>query len=165
MRALKIILAGVTTATVITGVYVYMKYQEWIDKVKYGIAEGVKLKSMDFKSSDVIIPIFVYNPSPFSFIASKLRLNIYVNGIFIGNITTGSYKIKPNLQTTLQLNLRTNNENILELLSEQGSIFVSSDWKEEVNFRVTGLIDVYSGPFYKRDIPIDISEKISFLMS
>jgi LEA14-like dessication related protein len=138
-----------------------MKAKSWQSKVEYGIGKGVKILGLNGKNISVLIPIYIYNPTPFKVIISNLDLDIYFNGFKVSTIESRSnYALPPQKYSTYPITVLIKPMDVINLLADQGAIIDQPDWLKKVNVRILGSVSWYAGVFTIKDYKIDLTDSL-----
>jgi LEA14-like dessication related protein len=159
-KSLKITATVVGAAVIITAAYVWHKYRDWVNNFDYGMGESIKPKSLTWNSLELDIPVWIHNPTPVGFIISNADLNVFVEGLFIGKITSANYKIKAKETSSFILSVKSDNKGVLEFFKQKGNLFSDPDWRKKIKVTVNGTLGIYAGPIFIRKIPVEFTEKL-----
>ncbi len=152
------LIVGLLVATIVTTI---IKVNLWSKQIKYGIANGVKLLGLSGSKISIFLPIWIYNPTPFSMVASNLNLRVYFNGYPVTTIQSSeSYKIKSKDYSTYPLTVNVIPQDVLKLLAEQGTIIDEPNWLKKVDVRLLGTITLDVGIFRIKDFEIDYTDSL-----
>jgi len=142
----KIVLFSTIGALILLAVIGYMKAKKWISQINYGIASGVKVSKITLQNVSVYVPIWFYNPTPFSFVVSDLDLKIYFNNQYVSSIISPSnYRLNSKVNSTYPLTINVKYADIIKLLAEQGTIINDPDWLSKIQVRIVGTVKIDTG--------------------
>lgn len=151
-------IVGVLVVGIVTTI---IKINQWSKQIKYGIAEGVEILGFSGSNISVLVPMWIYNPTPFSMVASNLNLKVYFNGYPVSTIKSQSnYKIKSKDYSTYPLNVNVIPQDVLKLIAEQGTIIDEPNWLKKVDVRLLGTVTLDIGIFQIRDFEIDYTDNL-----
>jgi LEA14-like dessication related protein len=127
-------------------VWMLVKSKQWANEVKYGVADGWKLLKIGVTEVTVLIPIYIYNPTPFNAIVSDLDLQIYFDGFYLATVRTpGNYALKPKQNSTYPLTFTVSNGQMLKYLGERGYVINDPNWMKNVKVTVVGTVSADVG--------------------
>ena len=153
------IVIGVLILTVVS---VWLRAKNLIGKIKYGLADGVKLNNISFQGAQIYLPIWFYNPTAISFVVSDLDLKIYLNDQFASRWQSPSnYVLKSKKNSTYPILINVATKDVMNILALQGSIIDEDNWLEKVQVRVVGSVKIDTGLFPIR-IPINIVDSLKY---
>ena len=154
---------GIIGAVVLFIVVSAIKVSQWSKKIQYGVANGVKLIGLSGKNVKVLIPLWIFNPTPFSMVISKLDLDIYFNGYYVSKIQSKSnYKIQSKANSTYPLEINVRPMDIIKLLADQGTIIDQGNWLERVEVKVKGKATIDLGLFTLRNFNIELKDSLKY---
>jgi LEA14-like dessication related protein len=146
---------------VLSVVGLVIKAKSWKDNFKYGLANGIKLLGLNGKNISVLIPIYIYNPTPFKMVVSDLNLDVYFNGFKVSTIQSRSnYALTSQEYSTYPITVLIKPMDVINLLADQGAIIDQPDWLKKVNVRILGSVTMYAGVFTIKDYEIDITDSL-----
>lgn len=147
-KTTKIVLVALLGMAVATTVGLYFRSKSYLKEIKYGISTGVKLLRIGLKDIQILLPIWLYNPTPINIVVSNLDLRIYMNGYYVSTITSPkSYQLTSGQKSTYPLIISIKTGDVLNLLENEGQIINDQDWLSKVIIRVEGTVTVDLGLF------------------
>lgn len=162
MKKWIIIAVALLVASVVA---VYFKAKKWMSEINYGFAEGFKYNGLVNKSIELIVPIWIYNPTPVSVVFSDLDLKVFMNGVHVSNIQSSSnYKIASKRNSTYPLTVKVDPKALINLLAEQGAVIDQQDWMKKVMIRVEGTITADVGIFKLKNYHIEMNDSLKSYM-
>jgi len=141
----------------------FFKVKNWISKIDYGVADGVSLEKVTAQGITVLLPIWIYNPSPFNLVFSNLDLKIYFNGFYVSNIKSPkTYMIASKRNSTYPLYVNIDPKATISLLAQQGQIINEKDWLEKVTVKVEGTVTAEIGVIRVNKLKIDLTDSLKY---
>jgi LEA14-like dessication related protein len=160
-KGAKIALFSIIGVLILSVVIGYIKAKKWISEIRYGLANGVRITQFTVQNVSILLPIWFYNPSPFSLVVSDLDLRIYLNNEFVSTIKSPSnYRLNSKVNSTYPITINVKYRDIINLLAKHGAVIDDPDWLKKVNVRVVGDVKLDVGLFsMRRKINIEDSLK------
>jgi len=158
MKKVWFIVIGLVVAFI---VWVVVKSKKWAKEVKYGVADGYQLLKIGVSEVKVLLPVYIYNPTPFNAIVSDLDLQIYFDGYFLANVRTpGNYAIKPKSYSTYPLTFSVSTGHLLKYLGERGHVINDPNWLSKVKVSIVGTVSADVGVLRLRNQEVQLNQSL-----
>ena len=163
-----LITAGVIfTAIAGFGIYVGRQFYLLYD-APYKVV-GAKIYSIDNARVKITLYIGLLNKGNVSLSVTEQEYNIFINGIFVSNIKSGSAFIKANGETLLPLNIDVDTsklissvtQNLLTLLTDKSKLNIAVRGKLSVRANVAGI----KGIIKLKDYPISFDYTLAEIIA
>jgi len=142
----KIVLVSLLGIAVASLIGFYVKAKSYVKEVKYGINIGVKILKIGLKDVQILLPIWIYNPSPINIIVSNLDLRIYLDGYYVSTIKSpSSYQLTSEQKSTYPMTISIKTADVLNLLADKGEIINDPEWLSKVFIKVEGTVTLDLG--------------------
>ena len=159
----KKIIFGFLGALVLAAIILAIRAKTWINQVKYGVATGVKPLKIGFNIIKVYMPIYFYNPTPFTIVASNLDVKILFDSHYVSRIKSPSnYKLISKQNSTYPLTVNVDPKEVINLLAERGEIINDPDWLKKVKVTVIGTVTLDVGLFKLNKFPIEFTDSLKY---
>lgn len=125
----------------------YVSIRRWITQIDWGVKSAdIEVKKIGLSSIDLKIPIWVYNPTPFDVIITHFNFNIYLNGMFLSNLTSSTnYRLISKYASEFPIMVSIPTRDLLKILERHGGVIDQPKWKEKVRVQVDGTFSAESG--------------------
>lgn len=118
-----------------------VKAKQWFKELKYGIAPGFQLLQVGVREVRVLVPVYIYNPTPFNAIISDMNLRIYFDEYYISTVQVkGNYALRPKEYSTYPLEFKVSTGQVLKYLAERGEVINDPKWTKKVRVSVDGTV-------------------------
>ena len=139
----------------------YMKQIQFLKDITYQIV-GLKVKSITVNQVSLDITTRIYNASNVEATVTEMYLDVFINGVAVGNINeVKDIVVLPQKTTDVTFNFAFNpriiGKNILDILS----LTVAS---KDMNFDVKGYVRVKSG-FLSTTIPFEYTNNLKAILN
>ena len=139
----------------------YMKQIQFLKDITYQIV-GLKVKSVNINQVSLDITTRVYNASNVEATVTEMYLDVFINGVAVGNINeVKDIVVLPQKTSDVTFNFSFNprviGKNVLDIVS----LTVAS---KDVNFDVKGYVRVKSG-FLSTTIPFEYKNNLKAILN
>lgn len=161
---IKILLVVIVIAIAATLV-IRNRLKKAVSQLDYGIADGVKVLSMNLSTTTIAVPVWVFNPSALNVTISNMEMNLYVNKQFAGKILLNrTIIIAAKSNSIIPLEFSTNNTQLMQILINNAKYFNDNSWREKLNIAVMGTLRAEAGMIYIDTLPVSADGTYKYWM-
>ena len=153
-----LILAGISALAVVG----YVSVRSWMKKIKFGIKPGsISLSHIGWDSVEIILPVWVYNPTPLNIIVTGMNIKVYIQGTYLATLTSNNqYMIKSKVASEYPILILLPTSTLLKVLSEHGTAIDDPDWKSKVRLAAQGTVSIESGVVALNNLKLDLDDTL-----
>ena len=153
-----LILAGISALAVAS----YLSIRSWMAKMKFGIKPAsISLSHIGWDSVEIILPVWVYNPTPFNVIVTGMNIKVYIQGSYLATLTSNNhYMIKSKIASEYPVLISLPTSTLLKVLSEHGTAIDDPNWKSKVTLAVQGTVSLESGVVALNNLKLDFDDTL-----
>lgn len=153
-----LILAGIS-ALAVAG---YLSVRSWMKKLKFGIKPTeMSLSHIGWDAVEIILPIWIYNPTPLNIIVTGMNIKVYIQGTYLATLTSNNkYMIKSKIASEYPVLISLPTSDLLKVLSEHGTAIDDPNWKSKVKLAVQGSVSLESGVVVLNNLKLDFDDTL-----
>lgn len=153
---ISLIIIGTLSASFLVARYYVLK---WIDEIDYGSNGNPKFLGVENKTSKLQVPMWIKNPTPFNVQIIDLKLNLFIDGKYVSDVSSRNYDLIKNQTTGINLFFDVKLSDLINAVGLSTDYFTDPDWGNKTKVSIVGTYGLRVGTFSIRNLSIDFKTK------